>query len=54
MLRDILKPPLAPPLESLHGIYTAAPERASVFRLIDRVARTDCTVLVRGETGSGK
>ncbi len=25
-----------------------------VFRLTDRVAKTDCTVLIRGESGSGK
>jgi transcriptional regulator with GAF, ATPase, and Fis domain len=30
------------------------PEMQPLFRLIERVARTDCTVLVRGESGSGK
>jgi two-component system response regulator AtoC len=42
------------PVASFHGIYSAAPEMQPVFRLIERVGRTDCTVLVRGETGSGK
>jgi two-component system response regulator AtoC len=42
------------PVSSFHGIYSAAPEMRPVFRLIERVGRTDCTVLVRGETGSGK
>jgi len=41
-------------LEAFHGILTRAPEMQPIFRLIRRVAATDCTVLVRGETGSGK
>ncbi len=47
-------PAKAPPLPCFHGVYSAAPEMQPVFRLIERAARTDCTVLVRGETGSGK
>lgn len=41
-------------LENFHGILTCAPEMQPIFRIIRRVAATDCTVLVRGETGSGK
>jgi transcriptional regulator with PAS, ATPase and Fis domain len=54
MSRYILKQIDRSPLPSFHGLYTAAPEMQPVFRLVERVARTDCTVLVRGETGSGK
>jgi two-component system, NtrC family, response regulator AtoC len=54
MSRNILKRPSSPRLVDFHGIYTCAPEMQPVFRLIERVARTDCTVLLRGESGSGK
>jgi two-component system response regulator AtoC len=37
-----------------HGIHTVAPQMRELFTLITRVARSDATVLVRGETGTGK
>jgi two-component system response regulator AtoC len=37
-----------------HGIHTVAPQMQALFTLIARVARSDATVLVRGETGTGK
>ncbi len=37
-----------------HGIVSAAPEMLDLFELVRRVARTDASVLVRGETGTGK
>ena len=54
MRRDVIARPNATALECFHGLYTQAPEMRQLFRLVERVARTDCTVLVRGESGSGK
>jgi transcriptional regulator with PAS, ATPase and Fis domain len=54
MSRDVPTRKPSSALRSFHGIFTSAPEMDGVFRLIERVARTDCTVLVRGESGSGK
>lgn len=54
MSRDIIKRPSAFQLTHYYGLYSQAAEMEELFRLIKRVARTDCTVLVRGETGSGK
>lgn len=53
MRRNIVVPKESA-VPSFHGIRSAAPEMAPLFRLLTRAARTDCTVLVRGETGSGK
>ena len=41
-------------IRDFHGILTRAPEMQPVLRLIERAARADCTVLVQGETGTGK
>jgi len=53
-LRTILQPPPHLRLRSFHGIFTVAPEMEALFAKLRRVARAQCTVLVGGETGTGK
>jgi two-component system, NtrC family, response regulator AtoC len=54
MGRDILRPPTGVPLQCFHGIYTRAPGMEALFATLRRVARASCTVLLGGETGTGK
>ncbi|MDD2769539.1 MAG: sigma 54-interacting transcriptional regulator [Methylococcus sp.] len=41
-------------VEILHGLITREPAMKQVFRIVRNVAETEATVLVRGESGSGK
>ncbi len=41
-------------VDNFHGIITVSPQMRSLFRIMERVAKSDATVLVRGETGTGK
>jgi transcriptional regulator with PAS, ATPase and Fis domain len=50
----ILKRPGTLRLRNFHGIYSVAPVMQALFVTIARVARAQCTVLVGGETGTGK
>jgi transcriptional regulator with PAS, ATPase and Fis domain len=54
MRSDIIAHPESLHLQTFHGIVTRAPEMDPVFQRVRRVARADCAVLVRGESGSGK
>jgi two-component system, NtrC family, response regulator AtoC len=53
MSLDVLPRPSRTP-RSFHDIQTVAPEMEELFSLLRRVAAADCTVLVEGETGTGK
>jgi two-component system response regulator AtoC len=50
---QILEPPQTV-LSEFFGQYTVAPQMLQLFELIRRVAKTNSSVLVRGETGTGK
>src|SRR5213593_27060 len=54
MARDVLPRPPDLRLRDFHGIYTVAPQMAELFVTLQRVARASCTVLLGGETGTGK
>ena len=54
MRRDILRRPTGLRLRSFHRFYTVAPEILALFVTLRRVARAQCTVLLEGETGTGK
>jgi len=40
--------------EVFHGMITSAPEMRRLFEQVRRVSRSNSTVLIRGETGTGK
>ncbi len=40
--------------ENFHGIISRSPAMRNVFQIIQNAAQTEATVLVRGESGSGK
>lgn len=40
--------------DDFHGILTGAPCMHALFRLMERVARSDASVLIRGDSGTGK
>jgi transcriptional regulator with PAS, ATPase and Fis domain len=46
------KPPTRP--ASMQGVVGTSPALTDVFSVVDRVADTDCTVLITGESGTGK
>jgi two-component system response regulator AtoC len=54
MARDIMRRPEDLDLRNFHGIYTVAPVMGELFATLRRVARANCTVLLNGETGTGK
>ncbi|MEW6270903.1 MAG: sigma 54-interacting transcriptional regulator [Thermodesulfobacteriota bacterium] len=54
MRKDLVERPSGLVLESFHGIFSRAPEMQPLFQRIRQVARTSSTVLIRGESGSGK
>ncbi|MFW5740670.1 MAG: sigma-54 interaction domain-containing protein [Myxococcota bacterium] len=50
----VLRPPKNQLVHDLRGMKTVAPEMLSLYRLVQRVARSESSVLIRGATGTGK
>jgi len=53
MSRNVLTPPELAVTE-FFGMITVAPSMLELFDLVRRVARTDSSILIRGDTGTGK
>jgi transcriptional regulator with PAS, ATPase and Fis domain len=53
-MRTIVQRPSGLRLHAFHRIFTVAPQMEALFVTLRRVARAHCTVLVGGETGTGK
>jgi transcriptional regulator with PAS, ATPase and Fis domain len=60
MLESDSKPQVSPPKvsgtpkQNFHGLLSRSPAMQNVFQIIQNAAETEATVLVRGESGSGK
>lgn len=39
---------------NFHGIIGQCPKMKQVYELVDKVSKTDCTVLIQGDSGTGK
>lgn len=50
----VLPRPSGATKQNFHGILSRSPAMRSVFQIIQNAAETEATVLVRGESGSGK
>jgi transcriptional regulator with PAS, ATPase and Fis domain len=50
----VLPKPSSETKQGFHGILSRSPAMQAVFQIIQNAAETDATVLVRGESGSGK
>lgn len=51
---DYIPKILKSPKQNFHGILSRSPAMQDVFQIIQNAAETEATVLVRGESGSGK